>query len=86
MGHPDDTFIVRRNTPGSAVSARSDVNKRPMIVENSALMSDSKPVTEEELIELLASRQPFPDVAVSPELAERVLGWTVQTDEGAPSA
>lgn len=74
--------FVQRNAAGSAVSARTNASKKPTLFALSDRQHDMKVVTESELTELLASRQPFGTVAVPPELAERVLGWDLHTDTG----
>lgn len=78
----ESVVIVKRNTPGAAVSAQSGPDKQPKAIQLSLFQHPIQTVNEEQLTELLASRQPFDEVAVPRELAERVLGWTVSTDEG----
>lgn len=74
--------LVQRNTPGSAVSARTDGSKVPTVHILSDRQTEFKIVNEQELTKLLASRQPFDPVAVTPQLAEQVLGWSLLNDEG----
>ena len=78
----DSFVLVQRNTEGAAVSAEADADKNVKLVHVSPHRSDIRRIDEEQLVDLLSSRQPFDQVAVPPELAERVLGWTIRNDEG----